>query len=141
MNISSDIKANLLKYTDEICNKREFLEIHTSNDKDSKKIGNTQYRALANMALASDCFEELELYIKYKQAKGNGWNESFNGKKYGDVIVEYMGKIRQDVKDKEELSKALSLFFGYMYWQTSYKTKGGNTNVNNNTYTNHSKRR
>lgn len=124
MNISKELKQKLIKYSEEIASKSDFVSIHTNDEKgrEKDKIGISQYRTLAEIASNIDSYDEFELYIKYKESKRNGWDNIFDGMKYGDKIIEYMRKIKNDATE-DILPKALSLFFGYLYWQSSYRVK------------------
>jgi len=133
MNISKELKQKLIKYSDEIASKKDFLSIHTNDEKgrEKDKIGISQYRTLAEIASNIDSYDEFELYIKYKESKRNGWDNIFDGMKYGDKIIEYMRKIKNDATE-DILPKALSLFFGYLYWQSSYRVKPIRTDASQN---------
>lgn len=122
MNIGKELKQKLIEYSEEIASKNDFVSIHTNDEKgkENNKIGISQYRTLAEIASNIDSYDEFELYIKYKESKGNGWDSIFDGVKYGDKIIEYMKKIKMDAPE-DVLPKALSLFFGYLYWQSSYR--------------------
>lgn len=135
MNIDKKLKQKLIEYSDEIASKRDFLSIHANDEKgrEKDKIGISQYRTLAEIASNIDSYDEFELYIKYKESRGNGWNSIFDGMKYGDKIIEYMRKIKNDVPE-DILPKALSLFFGYLYWQSSYRVKPMRNNESQSGY-------
>ena len=59
------------------------------------------------------------MYIKYKIAKGNGWEKKLtNGKIFGEAVIEDMEKIYSDYnKNDENALKMISLYFGYLYWK------------------------
>ncbi|MFD3157097.1 hypothetical protein ACFIJ5_09585 [Haloimpatiens sp. FM7330] len=118
-------KKEIIELVEEVASINNFCEIIENKDnksRNSKKIGTSQFRDIANMCKNADCSEEIKLLIQYKTTKGNGWNNKIpnknNGKKFGNIIVDYIEKI--EVKfDKDEKSKldAISKFFGYLFWK------------------------
>ena len=118
-----NINETLIKYVNEIGNKKEFWEARYKNTKSTNKdkIGSNNIRELAVLALNADCYEEFKLFIQYKTVKGNGWESYFdlqNKKKFGDIIISYLDKIYEasNKNDKEALNN-ISRFFGYLYWK------------------------
>lgn len=112
----------LLKYVNEIGDNQKFWDAKykRSNDTNKNKIGSNNIRELATLALNADCYEEFRLFIKYKTAKGNGWDAHFNnnGEKFGDVIIKYIDKIYEaSNKDDKEALRNIGRFFGYLYWK------------------------
>jgi|LSQX01.3.fsa_nt_gb hypothetical protein len=111
------MKELLLNYVEEIGKNVGFWE----RDEQSRgsEIGSGNIRGLATMANNADCYEEFKLFIEYKTAKGNGWDRNFaKGKKFGDLILEYMDNIYKKCdNDDEEALKSISKFFGYLYWK------------------------
>lgn len=119
-----EIKEKILEYVEQISNKPGFAKIHAADKGSNEKIGTNQYRELASIAKSADCYKEIELFVRYKQSRGNGWDSKIdNGRQYGDIIVEYMNKIKEDVGEEPFLLEAISMFFGYLYWKCSYITK------------------
>lgn len=115
------IKSKLLEYIDEI-KQNELFWKNIGN----QKLGSTNIRSMATTVLNADCYKELELYVAYKTAKGNGWEEIFkNGKKFGEVILEYMDNIKALSNSEEEALLNISKFFGYLYWFRRSIEKGG----------------
>ena len=123
-------KQEIINLVDEISDIEDFLE--TIQDEDNKKdkrsskfkkrIGISQFRDIANMCKKCECCEEIKLLIQYKTAKGNGWNNKIpdksNGKKFGDIVVEYIEKIERNFEKDENLKiDAVSKFFGYLFWK------------------------
>lgn len=98
------------------------------SDNDAKKIGTSQFRELANLCDNNDiqCYEEIELLIKYNTAKNcnNKEDQSWayvcrNNQRFGDIVVAKMNEIRNaNNKNDESTLKDLSLFFGYLFWQS-----------------------
>lgn len=84
-----------------------------------RKIGSSNIRNLASMAVNAECYKEFRLFIEYKKGKGNGWNDHFeNGKVFGDVLLEYMDEIYKKCNyDDDETLKQVSRLFGYLYWK------------------------
>jgi len=112
-------RKTLINMVNEIAEKTT-LRKHLS-EKDGKKnsIGKSQFRTLAEVCEKAQFYEEIKLLIEYKTAKGNGWDQKISGdKKCGDVIIDYMEKIRSQ-SDEKELMQMLQLFFGYLYWKAT----------------------
>ena len=135
-NMKSEIGENHIK------------DILDSNDKsnNNKKIGTSQFVELANLCSNNDiqCYDEIELLVKYntakdyeksknekgknekpknekeKNKKGQSWAYVCkNNQKFGDIVVAKMNEIRNaNNKDDESTLKDLSLFFGYLFWQS-----------------------
>lgn len=121
-NMKSEIGENHIK------------DILDSNDKsnNNKKIGTSQFVELANLCSNNDiqCYDEIELLVKYNTAKdyeksknkekGQSWAYVCkNNQKFGDIVVAKMNEIRNaNNKDDESTLKDLSLFFGYLFWQS-----------------------
>jgi len=112
----------LLKFVEELGSNESFWSSQNRGRKggsEEKKVGSSNIRSLAVLANNADCYEELRLFIEYKIAKGNGWDEKFKGDRvFGDEILHYMDKIYNmcDKNDREAL-KNISKFFGYLYWK------------------------
>lgn len=87
--------------------------------KRNEKLGSSNIRAVANICSNTNCYEELKLYIEYKIAKGNGWNEKAVGdKNFGQVVIENMDRIYKDNDENDaEALKQIGLYFGYLYWK------------------------
>lgn len=89
-----------------------------------KKIGHGQFRELAALCGAAECYEEIELLVKYNTAKAKSkksWaKECFacNNRKFGDLIVEYMRRIKDTEQDAADVLTDLMHFFGFLYWQS-----------------------
>ena len=89
-----------------------------------KKIGHGQFRELAALCDAADCFDEIELLVKYNTAKSKphqSWAkecQSCNNQKFGDLIIGCMKKIRDTEQNDSDVLTDLMHFFGYLYWQS-----------------------
>lgn len=92
-----------------------------------KKIGTNQFVELANLCSNKDiqCYDEIELLVKYNTAKaynkekGQSWAYVCkNSQKFGDIVVTQMNKIKNANPNDESTLKDLSLFFGYLFWQS-----------------------
>ncbi|WP_242860841.1 hypothetical protein [Defluviitalea phaphyphila] len=119
--MNKEIKNKILEYIDEIKSNNIFWE-----KTGSKNLGSTNIRNMATIALNADCYKELELYIAYKIARGNGWEKNFkDNKKFGEIILEYMDKIKKLSDTEEEALSNISKFFGYLYWFRKSIEKGG----------------
>lgn len=117
------MKELLLNYVEEIGNNTKFWKEDERNTK--SEIGSSNIRGLATMANNADCYKEFKLFIEYKTAKGNGWDKNFaKGKKFGDLISEYMDNIYKKCgNDDEKALKNISKFFGYLYWKRYWLEK------------------
>ncbi|SDL41863.1 hypothetical protein SAMN05216497_13114 [Clostridium cochlearium] len=125
-----EVKNELIDYVEEIFSNKNFWEGKNIKSKkyaenltaESGEVGSTNVRNLANTALNADSYKEFKLYMKYKTAKGNGWELPFKtGDSLGDTIVKYLDKIYEKNKDDEkEVLKNISRFFGYFYWKKKY---------------------
>ena len=115
----------------DIGNKKRSL---FSENENSGKIGNNQFRELASICHSAECYEEIELLIKYNTAKSiknnndESWAVFCENKRFGNIVIEKMKKIHEFEKEDEEVLKSLEAFFGYLYWQariwTSLDEKG-----------------
>ena len=98
-----------------------FQDDKTQGD---KKIGHGQFRELAALCDAADCFDEIELLIQYNTAKSKphqSWAkecQSCKGQKFGELIISYMKKIRDTEQNDSDVLADLMHFFGYLYWQS-----------------------
>lgn len=112
----------LLDYVEAIGQNKSFWNKRNNN----RNIGSSNIRNLATLANNADCYKEFRLFIQYKIAKGNGWDQNFkDNKRFGDVIIDYMDEIyekcgRDDKKALENIGK----FFGYLFWKKRSIEKG-----------------
>ncbi len=127
-------------------------------DDDKYGIGCNQFRELSALCLRAECYEEIELQIKYNKAKisdDKSWNKKpQNGKALADVVIECMEQIKKYYKNqlqesneqqKKEIEaiilKNLSLMFGYFYWNAricAAENKENYINKKQNDSNNHS---
>lgn len=98
-----------------------FVKENSKND--NKKIGCNQFRDIAALCRGAECFEEIEMLIRYNMAKcrsGESW--MFNckdGELFGDIILDNLSEIkRADKENDNEVRKSFELYFGYLYWQS-----------------------
>ena len=115
-------KKDIIAIVNEIGNNPRFSKIldDESKGKNSNrdKIGISQFGSLSSTCKLADCVDEIRLLLEYKTAKGNGWNEAFNNKKFGEFINSKIMEIASDTEgNEEEKLKAISQFFGYLYWK------------------------
>lgn len=123
-------------------NKKDIIQIISSvepqikksifnDDNTTKGMGCNQFRELANICGSAECYEEIELLVKYNEAKdrpkpkkddktpqhGKSWDCMMNDGKttLADIVISCMEKIKSQSGEGECL-KNLSLFFGYFYW-------------------------
>jgi len=124
---------------------------------DSKKIGCNQFRELAGICRHAECYEEIEMLIRYNEAKSKDKDKNKNKEKswamimkdekttFAGIVVECMQKIKAASDGDEDCLNNLSLFFGYFYWNAriwtadrkaapksgEYNDKGRNFSGNN----------
>lgn len=121
---------------------------------DKKNIGCNQFRELANICRHSDCYEEIEMLIRYSEAKvkstSSSWSAAMKDNKctLADIIISCMKEIREKSPDEKQCLNDLSLFFGYFYWnariwaaenkvsESNYSDNRGGNNGNNNNFRN-----
>lgn len=113
------IECNIAPNND---NEKLFFAAGDKKSTSDDKTGNNQYRNLANMCLAAQCYEEIRILIQYKEAKsdkGISWSRYYKKSTFAKVIIDCMDKIKEN-HGKDDNDRAclndLSLFFGYMYW-------------------------
>lgn len=95
-----------------------FQDDKTQSD---NKIGHGQFRELAALCSAAECYEEIELLVKYNTAKAKqdkSWAMPCGNKKFGDLIVESMKQIKSVEQNTDDVLTDLMHFFGYLYWQS-----------------------
>lgn len=115
-------KQDLIKIVIE--SKVKIGENNISKVFNDRALGTSQFREIATLCNNNDvqCYDEIELLIKYNMAKdtySNSWAFKCGSQKLGDIIVDCMRKIRENNSyDDENTLKDLSLFFGYLFWQT-----------------------
>lgn len=115
-------KQDLIKIVIE--SKVKIGENNISKVFNDRALGTSQFREIATLCNNNDvqCYDEIELLIKYNMAKdtySNSWAFKCGSQKLGDIIVDCMRKIRENNSyDDESTLKDLSLFFGYLFWQT-----------------------
>lgn len=121
--INSDYKKTLLLMVNKLADNKEFWSKKKLKE---GKLGSSNIRSVANICERADCYEELKLYIHYKIAKGNGWNDEFHKNiTFGQVILNDMEAIYNDANcDDEEAIKRIGLYFGYLYWIKNAIEKG-----------------
>lgn len=122
---------------------------------DKNNIGSNQFRELANICRHSDCYEEIEMLIRYNEAKVKNNNTSWaspmvnSGTTFADIVVGCMQKVKNASENEQLCMRDLSLFFGYFYWNTriwaaqnkaAANVESGFKNKNNN-YSGGSQRR
>ena len=90
------------------------------NNKDNRKIGCNQFRDIAILCKGAECYEEIEMLIRYNMSKckgGESWMfDCGGGTLFGSIVLECMDDIYNT--DKKKCMEDLELFFGYLYWQS-----------------------
>lgn len=89
-----------------------------------KKIGHGQFRELAALCDAAECYEEIELLVKYNTAKAKPYQSwakecrTCGNQKFGDIIVSYLQEIKEKEQNVADVLPDMMHFFGYLYWQS-----------------------
>lgn len=117
-------------------------------DDDNKGIGCNQFRELANICNSAECYEEVELLVRYNEAKDcpppksdkspKSWNRLMkDSRTFAGIVIDCMKEIK-DQSDENNCLKNLSLFFGYFYWNAriwAAKNNGTNNSSTDNSRT------
>ena len=88
------------------------------NDRHKNGVGTNQFRSLAALCSNAENYDEIKLLVQYKTAKIKkieSWKIEKNGKRFGDVIIEKLEKIKKEYKEDTVVLEAIRLFFGYLY--------------------------
>lgn len=127
---TADYKKEIISMVENLGNDKNFWESikYDKRGRETKNLGSSNIRSVANICDNADCYEELRLYIEYKIGKGNGWDGKLsNNEVFGRAVIKDMDKIYSDVnKDDKEALKWISLYFGYLYWKKAAIEKGKN---------------
>lgn len=102
---------------------RSLLFVKEGTSGNNKKIGCNQFRDIASLCKSAECYEEIEMLIRYNMAKcknGESWMFNCGNKKlFGEIVLGNMSKINNaEIKNDTEVLKSLELYFGYLYWQS-----------------------
>lgn len=110
------------------------------------KIGHGQFRELAALCGAAECYEEIELLVKYNTAKaaekvkiGKSWAkrcQRCDNQRFGDLIIDYMKKIKETEQNAADVLADMMHFFGYLYWQSRVWSMENPVQKNDNRYRN-----
>ena len=127
--MAESFKSELIKRVNDFGKNKEYWKDEEEKAKDwrnKSKLGSSNIRSVANICNNADCYSELRLYIEYKIAKGNGWDEEvIKGKNFGQVVIDDMDYIYEKVERNDtEALKWISLYFGYLYWRKATIEKG-----------------
>lgn len=127
--MTENLKSELIRRVNNFGGKEKYWKEQEENAGDRRtksKLGSSNIRSVANICNNADCYSELRLYIEYKIAKGNGWEESATDKKnFGQVVLDDMDFIYEKVdKDDAKAIEWISLYFGYLYWRKATVEKG-----------------
>lgn len=127
--MSESLKKELINRVKVFGGEEGFWKLQKKNagDKRTKsKLGSSNIRSVANICNNADCYAEIRLYIEYKIAKGNGWDEHVVGNKnFGQVVIDDMDYIYEKVeKEDAKAIEWISLYFGYLYWKKATVEKG-----------------
>lgn len=111
-NTNAQMKKLLIEKIDEL-NKGDFLKNLKSED-----LGASNIRAMANVALNCDCYEEFRLFMQYKKFKLEGWRKKKDGQELADIVIGHLDKIHDVCHQRDgETLKWISQYFGYFYWK------------------------
>lgn len=105
--------------------------IFNSDDNSKNGIGCNQFRELADICRSAECYEEVELLVRYNEAKdrpkqnfkdkaprhGSSWDCLMKDGRttFAGIVISCMEKIKAQSEGNSCLEN-LSLFFGYFYW-------------------------
>ena len=121
------------------------IKMSIFKDDDKGGIGCNQFRELANICRHSDCYDEIEMLIRYNEAKGieknknrKTWAIFMNDNKttLAQLVIECMRKIKNSSNDEEMCLHDLSLFYGYFYWNARIWAAKNKTDESNRTESN-----
>ena len=104
MMTKKDIISLVEEIGKDIGNQKKFL---FSENETNGKIGNNQFRELASICRSAECYDEIELLIKYNTAKSiknkkdESWAVLCGNKRFGDVVIEKMEKIQEKEEPHE----------------------------------------
>lgn len=120
--MAESLKNELIKRVNNFGGDKNYWDAQKKNSEDwrnKSKLGSSNIRSVSNICNNADCYSEIRLYIEYKIAKGNGWDERAVDKKtFGQVVLDDMDFIYEKVdKDDAKAIKWISLYFGYLYWK------------------------
>ena len=99
-------------------NDRSRLFTKETARNDNKSIGSNQFRDIAMLCRSAECYEEMEMLIRYNMAKcnpGQSWMFNCGKKCFGDMVIDGMAKIK--AADEANVLANLELYFGYLYWK------------------------
>lgn len=112
--------------------KKEIIEIVNKiiNDLDTKvfaedenkkdKIGCNQFRELSSLCRNSECYSEIELLVRYNEAKASpnsSWKKKMkNQKSLASCILDGMSEIKTKSDSEKDCMENLCLYYGYLYW-------------------------
>lgn len=118
-----------------------------NNTSSDRKIGRSQLASLLSDCKNAASVDEMKLYINYKKAKGNGWNDRVNGRAVADYLIDALNNVEkladnirealklknEDVNSDDMRQIRLMLcekFFGYLYWKgTALSSEEASRNV------------
>lgn len=93
----------------ELCNKNGYWQRRN-------KVGSSNIRGVASAIQNAECFKEVELYIKYKEAKRNGWDERIGTVTFANKILNHLNYLTNNIQEEKEKLQIASKYFGYLYW-------------------------
>ncbi|MBP5283142.1 MAG: hypothetical protein J6Y93_00555 [Treponema sp.] len=113
-------KEKIIKIVDEV---KSSLDTSVFAEEERKgSIGCNQFRELSSICRRAECYEEVEMLVKYNEAKaevrnneGQSWRKKMkNGRTLAACIIDGMQRIKNE--SGEDCLKDLCLYFGYLYW-------------------------
>ncbi len=140
-------------------NKKDIIQIISNveaqidksifKDDDNKGIGCNQFRELADICNSAECYEEVELLVRYNEAKDcpkpnklpKSWNHFMKDGRttFADIVISCMEKIKAQ-SDENSCLENLSLFFGYFYWNSRIWATENSMQSNGGSYKNYNKK-
>lgn len=123
INVVNDVKSKL------------DTSVFSEEEGKKGKIGCNQFRELSSICRVAECYSEIELLVKYNEAKaqpGSSWGKNMkNNQTLAWCVIEGMEKIRS-ASDDEDCMNNLCLYFGYMYWYARiFAAENKNNNSDN----------
>lgn len=146
----------IIKNVEPQINKDIFNDYNNKSANNDNGIGCNQFRELADICNSAECYEEIELLVKYNEAKdrpkpkkkdkifehGKSWDcLMMDGKTtFAGIVISCMEKIKAQ-SDENNCLKNLSLFFGYFYWNARIWAAENSMTNTKKSYPNNNKKR
>ncbi len=102
----------------EITPSNDEKSVFSSKDSYRDKIGSTQFHELAVLCKQAECYEEVELLVRYSESKcetGKSWSHKYKSGTLADTVIKGMEEVKKSSENDKSCVKNLSYFFGYLY--------------------------